>query len=274
MSTQFRWLKRTDYPRVLEIVHDIWEGDDYVPQVFNKWVQETGSYVRGLFVDNELVGFSRLKILSDKIGWLQGLRVDPREQGKGYGREIAERMVEFSFSQGLEELYFSTYFGNISSIKIHERMGFCRIGAFTNLSKSVRAPADITHARVLRIDPLLQVPDSGFWNGWTYFPAGTDFALRFLPGGLVLTDGQTGDRLVLARNLEFGILSEISTIDSKSGLVSLDILDLAESICFNCGSDSLNAMVPRNISISPFIDRGFSFYEQENDVFLYLLRRR
>ncbi len=273
MSTQFRWLKRTDYPRVLEIVHDIWEGDDYVPQVFNKWIQEIGSYVRGLFVDNELVGFSRLKILSDKIGWLQGLRVDPREQGKGYGKEIARRMVDHCFSLGLKELWFSTYFDNKSSISIHERLGFTRIGVFTNLYKSVESPGVVSSSEKFRINSLPGRLTGGFWNSWAYYPEGIDSPWQYLPEGLTLTDSKGGDRLILARSIEFGSSLEICTVDSRTDSISADLILFAERLCYNRGHDSLHVMIPQGTSSRVFLENGFAFFEKEDDVYLYWLAR-
>ncbi len=271
MSIHLRALQRSDYPDVIEIVRDIWDGDDYVPLVFIDWIQEKGSYCRGLFVNEKLVGFSRLKRLSNTIGWLQGLRVDPSEQGKGYGRMIAEKMVDFCFSVGLKDLYFSTYFDNKSSIHIHERIGFERIGTYTNLYKPVDKPPRHSPQGCITLDESLPIVREGFWNGWSFYPQGTESWWRFLPEYLTLIENSSGNRIVVARNCEFDRSLEISFVECNSGRLSDDIILHTEKLCYNRGHSEIHLMLPSDAEIAPFIENGYSFFERENDVFLYRL---
>ena len=271
MNIHLRELQRNDYPEVIEIVRDIWDGDDYVPSVFMNWIQEEGSCCRGLFISEKLVGFSRLKRLSNTVGWLQGLRVDPSEQGKGYGRMIAERMVDFCFSIGLKDLYFSTYFDNKSSIHIHEKIGFERIGVYTNLYKSVNSPPQDSFRGCLMLDESLPIVKAGFWNGWSFYPEGTEAPWRFLPEHLILINSNSGDSIVVARNCEASSSLEISSVRSKSKKLNDDIILHAEKLCYNRGQSEIHLMLPPDVEIAPFIENGYSFFERENDVFLYKL---
>ena len=78
MKLFFRELTIEDIPKVLGISKDIWEGDDYVPLVIERWLQEKDCMNYGTFLDgekNELIGFGRVKTYPNGVAWLEGGRV-------------------------------------------------------------------------------------------------------------------------------------------------------------------------------------------------------
>ncbi len=40
MKLYFRDLTKNDIPAILDISKDIWEGDDYIPDVIERWLNE------------------------------------------------------------------------------------------------------------------------------------------------------------------------------------------------------------------------------------------
>jgi len=81
---EFRPAEPGDAGRVREICRDIWEGRDYLLGAIDGWIAEGGVYVG--VVEGALVGLSRIKRLGADDWWLEGLRVAPGSQGKGYGK--------------------------------------------------------------------------------------------------------------------------------------------------------------------------------------------
>jgi len=60
MKVYFRELTIEDILVVKDISKDIWDGDDYVPDVIEKWLQEDNCMNYGTFKDElktEMVGF-------------------------------------------------------------------------------------------------------------------------------------------------------------------------------------------------------------------------
>ncbi|HNR79192.1 MAG TPA: GNAT family N-acetyltransferase, partial [Mesotoga infera] len=138
-----RELELKDRENVLEVVKDIWEGDDYIPAAFDSWVSDSDCHFMGMWKDEALVGVANLRRLSPAVGWLEGMRIKPELQGKGYGRELAVEMMRLARNEGLKELYFSTYFDNLASIKINESLGFSRVAVFTNLELELKPSVDL-----------------------------------------------------------------------------------------------------------------------------------
>lgn len=52
----------------------IWDGSDYLPEVFYKWVDDSNGAFIYAFDNNRLVSFCNYSVLTDNQGWLEGLR--------------------------------------------------------------------------------------------------------------------------------------------------------------------------------------------------------
>jgi GNAT superfamily N-acetyltransferase len=90
---EFRAAVPEDAGPIREMCRDIWEGQDYLLRAIDRWIAEGGVYVG--VVGGAPVGMSRIKRLGPDDWWLEGLRVAPGHQGKGYGRRMhAETMAE------------------------------------------------------------------------------------------------------------------------------------------------------------------------------------
>ena len=84
MKLFFRDLTEKDIPAILDISKDIWEGDDYIPDVIKKWLNEDDKLVYGAFLEiemKELIGFGRVKMFSNGVAWLEGGRVKITRRG-------------------------------------------------------------------------------------------------------------------------------------------------------------------------------------------------
>jgi GNAT superfamily N-acetyltransferase len=126
---KFKRLSEEDYEDIVDISKNIWEGSDYLPKVFQKWVKDQGFFL-GLVDDekNKVVGVGKFSILSDKSGWLEGLRVHKDYRGLKLGRVISEKIIEIAKS-ALEEgvinkLAFSTHISNKESMHLMSTLGF------------------------------------------------------------------------------------------------------------------------------------------------------
>ena len=86
-NAKFRKLTPNDLPRVTEISSQIWGGEDYISGVIEHWMLDKNCFAFGVFAENKLVAFSNIRwVYRDelKIAWLEGGRVDPKFQNKGF----------------------------------------------------------------------------------------------------------------------------------------------------------------------------------------------
>lgn len=93
-----RQARLEDRDAVVSFTRDTWPelGGDYVPRVFEEWVETDGPTQRTFVatIDDRPVGICQALLLSDDEGWAQGMRVDPDYRG----REISPNLSEAAFA--------------------------------------------------------------------------------------------------------------------------------------------------------------------------------
>jgi GNAT superfamily N-acetyltransferase len=80
---------------VAEFCKGIWEGGDYVPDVWHDWFNDP----HGLFITAEYegraIGCAKISLLADAQWWLEGFRVDPKYQGLKVGSRIHNYLTDW-----------------------------------------------------------------------------------------------------------------------------------------------------------------------------------
>jgi len=113
-----------DKPAVVEFCSQIWEGWDYLPRVYDRWLEDP----RGAFLVAELdgrpVGTDKITVLSPGEIWLEGLRVDPKVQGQGVALAINRRAMEIVVGLEPRTVRFGTVADNWASRHMGEKDGF------------------------------------------------------------------------------------------------------------------------------------------------------
>lgn len=128
-----------DRSQILQIAAQIWDGDDYLPQVLDGWFDDPDGSFNVMTYKNEVIGLGKLSKLGEGEWWLEGLRIDPTYQGRGLARIMHHYMVSQARQLADGVLRFSTEQGNEAVIKLALETGF-RISAnfktYTAQSKS------------------------------------------------------------------------------------------------------------------------------------------
>ncbi|MFJ8066076.1 GNAT family N-acetyltransferase [Psychrobacillus sp. NPDC096426] len=93
-------------------------------------IYETGWIVRGIEVDDKTIGFTMYGLDEDtKNYWICRLMIDHTSQGKGYGREAIQLILDdMKQLEGCETIYLSTEPDNEVAIKLYESFGFQKTG--------------------------------------------------------------------------------------------------------------------------------------------------
>ena len=111
-----------DREAVERISARIWEGNDYVPLFFAQWMKKKGFFVAAM--NGKIVGWDRGSETSKGKWWLEGLRVDPKLQGKGIGLQLFRHMKDWVLSQRPVSLRLSTAEISGAAYHMNQRMGF------------------------------------------------------------------------------------------------------------------------------------------------------
>lgn len=126
---EYRKLTHEDYSDVLDICKDIWDGTDYLPELFHQWVDDKGLFLGAVdTVTNKVIGTDKYSLLYDGTGWLEGLRTHKDYRGKGIGKGLAFRLFQKALSdlenKAIKKIAFSTHISAVESIGMMEQMGF------------------------------------------------------------------------------------------------------------------------------------------------------
>ncbi|MBN2219225.1 MAG: GNAT family N-acetyltransferase [Kosmotogaceae bacterium] len=260
-----RHLQKCDEERVREMVKTIWEGDDYIPQIFEKWVEDPSCRFMGLWKDGTLVGINNLRLLSDKVGWMEGMRIDPVFQGRGFGKELGKETLAIAKRIGLERLYFATYFDNTASIRMNEAFGFNRIGVFTNLESEVGNVLDYSFS--FNVDSDIPEILDHVSEDWTFLPKEISDKASFLIQPAKIHDGNNW--AVLSRNSKSESCIDINYISILEERKARSFVHGLKCYAQSKGFRRIHTMVRENLDLEPFLSNGFKPFERIKDVFLY-----
>lgn len=124
----YKVLTYDDYNDILDISKNIWDGNDYLPTVFHKWVDEKEGCFLGVVKDGKVVAVGKYTILPDKQGWLEGLRVHPDYRGQQLAHAISDMLFNLSREDlrngKITNIAMCTHVDTLASIKMMEAKNF------------------------------------------------------------------------------------------------------------------------------------------------------
>ncbi|WP_371804980.1 GNAT family N-acetyltransferase [Candidatus Lokiarchaeum ossiferum] len=129
LTLYYRELTREDIPAINEMCKKIWDGEDYMPNIIDLWLNDPKSNNFGAFLDpekTELVGTGRIKWLSDSLVWIQGGRVAFEYQKQGIGFSVSKYALDYAETHGAKFAQYDTWTENHGSCKLAEAHGFYR----------------------------------------------------------------------------------------------------------------------------------------------------
>ncbi len=116
-----------DTEDVLRFTSRIWDGDDYVPGVWQEWLSDANGLCAVAEYQGHAIGLVKLSCLAPGQWWIMGLRVDPDHQKLG----VASRLHHYALDQWEHNfggvIRLSTLSNNLPIHHLAERTGFRRI---------------------------------------------------------------------------------------------------------------------------------------------------
>jgi len=134
-NTLFRLVCRPALPKdtreVMELTRTIWEGEDYVPQVWLEWLSDPLGLLAIAEFGGQVVGLGKLSQLSPVDWWLEGLRVHPKHEGQGIASHLHNYLLRFWLKHGNGTIRLVTASFRIPIHRICEHAGFQRLVELT-----------------------------------------------------------------------------------------------------------------------------------------------
>lgn len=104
-----RPVRPADRDRVVELTKDIWDGNDYIADVFDEWVADATAEFQAAEVDGVVVGLQHLRPYAPGLVWYEGLRVASTHQRQGVARAMLDSAIAEATEQGYTEIRLATF---------------------------------------------------------------------------------------------------------------------------------------------------------------------
>ncbi len=123
-----------DKSAVLALTARIWEGHDYIPQVWDQWLADSQGVLTVAELERMVVGLGKLTDLGEKEWWLEGVRVHPSYQGQKISSRIFEYLLnEWRRREG-SVIRLATSSERVQIHHLCNRTGFKRVAALNVMS--------------------------------------------------------------------------------------------------------------------------------------------
>ena len=145
MNIQFRLMRASDRQAVTTLCAQMWDGHDYIPQVFDDWLAHSlGRFTAVIDEDRKaLIGVGKLTSITERDWWIEGLRVDSNYRGRGVGRRLHAYHVDLwqQLSPPASAVRLLTDNDNLVIHRFSERAGFRLMGeVLPYRAESIHAP--------------------------------------------------------------------------------------------------------------------------------------
>jgi len=123
----YRPATESDRADVFEFCKNIWEGDDYVPYVWDEWFQDPTGVLAIAEYEGHAIGCSKITRISTGQWWLEGFRVDPQYQGLKVGTHLHNYVTNWWLENGEGTIRLMTDAGNFAVHHLCDKTDYIKV---------------------------------------------------------------------------------------------------------------------------------------------------
>ena len=254
-----RPVRPADRERTLEITKDVWEGRDYVPRVFDRWVSDAGAEFQAAEIEGVVVGLQRLRPYAPGLIWYEGLRVAGESRRRGIARAMLQAAIAEAHEQGFHEMRLATR--DVPAIRLFESAGFKAVVEmkwWRGLRVEGGEPARIKDRRI-----AVAIDEEDHAHS-------AEELERLAAGGLIRV-GPGGRAIALLRE-PWGQNVAVSLLAGRGGALR----ELLMALRFEADADGLNHVTvnlpPGHPAEEDLRASGYDFADAEHSAFVYALK--
>lgn len=191
--------KESDTPDMLEVTRTIWDGGDYVPQVWAEWLADPHGRLIVAEYEGRVIGLTKLSRHFPGAWWLHGLRVHPDFEGRGVASQLHHAALAAWKEIGDGALRLATASFRHSVQHLSEQDGFIKVGEFTIFVApslpSREDPGDVPFTAIakeefaevedrIRCSPVFNLQDGLLELGWEFAPLHEKFIQEAIERGM------------------------------------------------------------------------------------------
>jgi RimJ/RimL family protein N-acetyltransferase len=134
-GAELRQARADDRKAVVAFTEDTWAdrgGSDYIPDVFEEWVETDGPRQRTFVVDvldeddpgAAIAGIVQFVLVSETEAWGQGIRVNPNYRGRGLSTAMTHAGFDWAHERGATVARNLVFSWNVASLGLSRGAGF------------------------------------------------------------------------------------------------------------------------------------------------------
>ena len=127
-----------DTPGMIELTRHIWEGEDYIPDVWADWMVDPEGILAVAESGGKIVGFGKLTRLSQSDWWMEGLRVHPDFEGRGIASRLNDYLLDYWQRTGSGVVRLATSSSREPVKHLSRKKGFKIIGEYSTFIAPIR----------------------------------------------------------------------------------------------------------------------------------------
>lgn len=124
LKVKVREAKDSDKEPLMQFITQMWGGQDYIPSVWDKWMEDKNGRIFVAEVNGKAIGMNHIKLLRDGSGWLEGARIHPDFRGRGIANMLGEMAIRFAAERGVNIFRLTTRSTNEPAIRQVTKIGF------------------------------------------------------------------------------------------------------------------------------------------------------
>ena len=112
-----------DKSEISELCKNIWNGKDYLPVVWNDWINNSNSSFIIADLENEIVAVYHVYSFNSEI-WLESLRVKEQYRHQGIANYLIKDLITTVQSKQIDNIRLTTSIENTKSISLFKNLNF------------------------------------------------------------------------------------------------------------------------------------------------------
>lgn len=129
-----RKARSSDRDAVFKFCKKTWDWGDYIPRVWNRWLEEKDGRIFVATINDVPVGISHVKILKQGEAWLEAARTDPNYGRKGVATAITKECFKFALQKDVKLVRLVTASDNTAALCALRKLGFKLASEFVKMT--------------------------------------------------------------------------------------------------------------------------------------------
>jgi GNAT superfamily N-acetyltransferase len=136
-----------DKAHILEFCQRTFSWGDYVPHVWDTWIQERNSRLFTALFNNQPVGLMRVAMVKTGEAWLQAARTHPSYRRRGVATVLTRVCLRWALTQGAKIARLATDSDNAPAQQTLQRLAFRRVSDFLVMKSHHLGPQRVRDSR-------------------------------------------------------------------------------------------------------------------------------